>query len=236
MLSEIKEELEALIPELSKETNLHTTFIRSLYRKFDRKLGLYGGELPITFGYETETLGSFTARSEHEDEQFHFSLAFIGYALKNPMSKEDRLDLYKHEYAHYMVEHVSIPEEYAKDRTPHGSAWKYCCSLIGAAPGQGYFPGKGNEKHDYKKALEKKPVYTDTGLANYRLRKEQEKESNKTVRFLTGDTIKHPKFGTGTIIKIDATGPSVRLICDFNGAEKAIDQKWYLDYARKNFL
>ena len=65
---------------------------------------------------------------------FIFSLLFIGYAVKNPLKKEDRLDLYKHEYAHYMQHNFHIPQEYQWQHGTHGSAWKYCCSLTGAAP------------------------------------------------------------------------------------------------------
>ena len=35
----------------------------------------------------------------------------------------------------------------------HGSAWKYCCSLIGAAPTPYYKAGEGLIKHDYDKVL-----------------------------------------------------------------------------------
>ena len=52
----------------------------------------------------------------------------------NPLKKEDRLDLYKHEYAHYMQYNFHIPSEYQWQHGTHGSAWKYCCSLVGAAP------------------------------------------------------------------------------------------------------
>lgn len=32
--------------------------------------------------------------------------------MKNPLSKEDRIDLFKHEYAHYMQYNMQIPEKY----------------------------------------------------------------------------------------------------------------------------
>ena len=41
---------------------------------------------------EPDLLGSYTRGSYHEKEHFHFSLLFIGYAVKNPLKKEDRLD------------------------------------------------------------------------------------------------------------------------------------------------
>ena len=59
-------------------------------------------------------------------EHFHFSLLFIAYGVKNPLSKEDRIDLFKHEYAHYMQYNMQIPEKYKWQAGTHGSAWKYC--------------------------------------------------------------------------------------------------------------
>ena len=84
----------------------------NLYEELDRKLHLNGAKVPITFGFDTDTLGSYTRRSAHEKEHFHFSLLFIAYGVKNPLSKEDRIDLFKHEYAHYMQYNMQIPEKY----------------------------------------------------------------------------------------------------------------------------
>ena len=93
---------QALAQALQKEIPVLTAQIRSLYAEFDKKFHLNGAKIPITFGMEPDLLGSYTRGSYHEKEHFHFSLLFIGYAVKNPLKKEDRLDLYKHEYAHYM--------------------------------------------------------------------------------------------------------------------------------------
>ena len=87
---------------LQKEIPILRALIQNLYEELDRKLHLNGAKVPITFGYDTDTLGSYTRRSAHEKEHFHFSLLFIAYGVKNPLSKEDRIDLFKHEYAHYM--------------------------------------------------------------------------------------------------------------------------------------
>lgn len=86
-------------------------------------------------------------------EHFHFSLLFIAYGVKNPLSKEDRIDLFKHEYAHYMQYNMQIPEKYKWQAGTHGSAWKYCCSLIGAAPTPYYKAGEALMNHDYDKVL-----------------------------------------------------------------------------------
>ena len=123
-----------LYASLQKETTILTAQIRALYRELDKKYHLRGAQIPITFGFETDALGSYTRAGHHEKEHFHFSLLFVGYGVKNPLSKEDRMDLYKHEYAHYMEHHITIPREYQWQPGLHGSAWKYCCSLVGAAP------------------------------------------------------------------------------------------------------
>ena len=119
---------------LDNETTIHEAQIRALFQTLDRKFGLRGSSVPIRFGYDEAVLGSYTPASAHEKEGFYFSLLFIGYAVKKPLSKEDRLDLYKHEYAHYMQYNMKIPAQYNWQAGKHGSAWKYCCSLVGAAP------------------------------------------------------------------------------------------------------
>ena len=116
---------QTLSQALQKEIPILTAQIRSLYAKFDKKFHLNGAKIPITFGMEPDLLGSYTRGNCHEKEHFHFSLLFIGYAVKNPLKKEDRLDLYKHEYAHYMQYNFHIPSEYQWQHGTHGSAWKY---------------------------------------------------------------------------------------------------------------
>ena len=73
--------------------------------------------------------------------------------MKNPLSKEDRIDLFKHEYAHYLQYNMQISEKYNWQAGTHGSAWKYCCSLIGAAPTPYYKAGEALMNHDYDKVL-----------------------------------------------------------------------------------
>ena len=84
---------QTLSQALQKEIPILTAQIRSLYAEFDKKFHLNGAKIPITFGMEPDLLGSYTRGSCHEKEHFHFSLLFIGYAVKNPLKKEDRLDL-----------------------------------------------------------------------------------------------------------------------------------------------
>ena len=125
---------EMLYEALHKEIPILTTQIRKLYAELDQKFHLEGAKVPMTFGMDRDCLGSYTQAGGGEREHFHFSLLFVGYSVEHPLSRDDRMDLYKHEYAHYMQAHMKIPEKYQWQTGKHGSAWKYCCSLIGAAP------------------------------------------------------------------------------------------------------
>ena len=141
---------------LQKEIPIFTAMIRDLYEKLDKKFHLNGASVPVTFGYDVEKLGAYTRKSAHEKEHFYFSLPFIAYEVKNPLSKEDRMDLFKHEYAHYMQYNMEIPEKYKWQAGTHGSAWKYCCSLVGAAPTPYYKAGEALMNHDYEMVGKKK--------------------------------------------------------------------------------
>ena len=225
---------QTLSQALQKEIPILTAQIRSLYAEFDKKIHLNGAKIPITFGMEPDLLGSYTRGSCHEKEHFHFSLLFIGYAVKNPLKKEDRLDLYKHEYAHYMQYNMDIPDKYNWQPGIHGSAWKYCCSLIGAAPTPYYKAGEGLIKHDYDKVLKKK--ITDKSIPirdTYSREQEYRKKKNSTVKFNINDDVNHPKFGKGTIEHIEQLEGSVRLHVRFGEDLKKIDQKWLLQAGMK---
>ena len=214
---------------LNKEIPVLTAEIRDLFLRLDKKLGLDGASIPITFGYDEETLGHYMPESSDDDEHFEFSLVFIGYCMKDQISKEERENLYKHEYAHYMTRHMEIPKEFLWQPGTHGSAWKYCCALIGAAPSKYFKPGE-NLEEDYQSHLKKPPV----NHANVRLldthRREQQYQAtkNRQVQFAVGDVIEHPKFGQGTIEALQQMSGSVRLTIRFGDDVKEIDQKWLL--------
>ena len=218
-----------LYASLQKETTILTAQIRALYRELDKKYHLRGAQIPITFGFETDALGSYTRAGHHEKEHFHFSLLFVGYGVKNPLSKEDRMDLYKHEYAHYMEHHITIPREYQWQPGLHGSAWKYCCSLVGAAPTPYYKAGEALMKHDYEKKL-KSPIHDKTVAIRDTYRRQQEHKSSQAsiVQYEVGEQVKHPKFGDGIVEKINLRSGGVHLHIRFNGEVKCIDQKWLM--------
>ena len=191
---------QTLSQALQKEIPILTAQIRSLYAEFDKKFHLNGAKIPITFGMEPDLLGSYTRGSCHEKEHFHFSLLFIGYAVKNPLKKEDRLDLYKHEYA-----------------------------LTGAAPTPYYKAGEALMKHNYEKKL-RSPIHDRTVTVRDTYRREQQHRNtqNSIVRYEIGEDVSHPKFGTGNIEHVEQLPGSVRLHIRFGEELKVIDQKWLL--------
>ena len=182
---------------LQKEIPILRALIQNLYEELDRKLHLNGAKVPITFGYDTDTLGSYTRRSAHEKEHFHFSLLFIAYGVKNPLSKEDRIDLFKHEYAHYMQYNMQIPEKYKWQAGTHDKVLK-------------------NRIHD------KSVPVRDT----YQQLKTAQKKKDEVVQYKLGDAVTHPKFGHGIVEKINQRSGGVHLHIRFDGEVKCIDQKW----------
>lgn len=216
------------------EIMLEAMYLHNAATTFPKPENVYRAKVPITFGYDTDTLGSYTRRSAHEKEHFHFSLLFIAYGVKNPLSKEDRIDLFKHEYAHYMQYNMQIPEKYKWQAGTHGSAWKYCCSLIGAAPTPYYKAGEALMNHDYDKVLknrihDKSVPVRDT----YQQLKTAQKKKDEVVQYKLGDAVTHPKFGHGIVEKINQRSGGVHLHIRFDGEVKCIDQKWL---SRKKYM
>ena len=218
-----------LLQQLQKEIPIITAHIRAVYAELDKKFRLNSANIPITFGFDKDLLGSYTQAGNGKKEHFHFSLYFVGYSVEHPLTKEDRLDLYKHEYAHYMQYNYEIPKEYEWQPGIHGSAWKYCCSLVGAAPTPYYKAGEALMEHNYEKAL-KNPIHDKTIPIRdtYRREKKYQNDKNSIVQYEVGETVDHPKFGSGTIEKIEQLPGSVRLHIRFGKDVKVIDQKWLL--------
>lgn len=225
---------DALYRMMDREIPILTAEIRALYQNLDAKFHLHGASVPISFGYEEESLGSYTPAHDGETDEFHFSLLFLARCVSKPLTKEDRQDLFLHEYAHYMQYHIDIPKEYTWQSGIHGSAWKYCCSLVGAAPTPYYKAGEGLLKHDYDAVLQKKSL-TDPSIPLLdQRRREQEYRASKDriVQYQIGETVTHPKYGAGQIVDIQQQNDAVRLIIAFSAGEKIIDQKWFLQNTR----
>lgn len=214
---------------LQKEIPVLTALIKNLYEGLDRRFHLNGAKVPVTFGFDTDSLGSYTRQSAHNEEHFHFSLFFIAYGVKNPLSKEDRIDLFKHEYAHYMQYNMSIPEKYQWQTGTHGSAWKYCCSLIGAVPTPYYKAGEALRDHDYDKVLKNRIHDKTVPIRDtYQRLQKAKKQKNEIIHYKIGDEVAHPRFGNGIVEKISPRSGGVHLHIRFDGEVKCIDQKWLM--------
>lgn len=216
--------VEELIPAIR-------TKIRRLYLPFDQRFSLHGAELPVLFSWDRDVLGAYVPQCGEEKEHFVFSLYFAGFT-EGSLTPKDKRDLFLHEYAHYMCRHMDIPDEYRFRGGPHGSAWKYCCSLIGAAPSEVYRSGMGAQEHDYEKLLRNPMKDKDAGARDLRRREKEDRDLKKRrILFSEGETVIHPKFGEGMIKKIEQTENSVRLQIRFPSGTKNIDQRW-LDRSR----
>lgn len=214
---------------LEKETSIHLAAIRALYKKLDRISGLNSESVPIEFGYDDSLLGSYTQRSAGKEEKFYFSLLFIGYSVPHPLSKEDREDLYRHEYAHFMQYNMTIPKKYQWKPGIHGSAWQYCCSLVDAVPTPYYKAGEALIKTDYEKKL-RNPIHDKTVplVDNYRREQSYQKSKNTEIHFKIGETVEHSKYGTGVVENVEPTTSGVRVHVRFGDEIKKLDQKWLI--------
>ena len=212
---------------LEKEIPVLTREIKDLYQRLDKQLNLNGAGLAIDFGFENDALGHYMPSIDGEDEYFHFSLVFIGYVMEKQISKEERENLYKHEYAHYMVHHLDIPYEYKWQPGPHGSAFKYCCALINVTPSR-YFKSDENLEPDYTSHLKKPSVNHQTVrlIDNAHQKASYEATKNRKLQYEIGEIVEHPKFGVGVVEGMEQTGTSVRLTIRFGDEVKEIDQKW----------
>ncbi|MDO5155297.1 MAG: hypothetical protein Q4D51_04970 [Eubacteriales bacterium] len=221
------EELAAIKPILEKERTLHLKVIRSLFHTLDTKFNLYGADLPVTLDYDTEIRGAYIPTSDSVIEGFSFSLLHIGYALKNSLSKEDRNELFKIEYAHYMAAHLPIPDEHKATENDPNRAWKYCYSLITTPNNTSKTKTATASVADAATEL-KAAVHSNLNL----LREVKRAKENRTIVFNIGDQITHPKYGEGIIENITQTSNSVQLTLRFGEETKIIDQQWIIKNAR----
>ncbi len=219
-----------LYVNLHKEEPILRAEIQSLYTKLDKRFNLRGSYLPIVFGHDEKALGAYIPMDYDNEEHFEFSLVFIGFCLKNQISAADRLNLYKHEYAHYMAHHISIPKEYTWQPGIHGSAWRYCCSLIGAIPSALFVEGETLKRINYDEKLTRPQVNHATvrTVDTYRQNVKYRADEMSKVVYSIGDKVAHPKFGQGVIEKIESSSSFVRLSIRFGNDVKIIDQKWMI--------
>ena len=220
-MDELYVRLEKQIPALRLQ-------IQQMYASFDRKYHLHGATVPVVFGMDQDVLGSYTPPGDvDEEEHFYFSLRFVASYEERLITNEDRLDIFRHEYAHYMQYNMPIPAEYNWQKGKHGSAWKYCCSLTGAVPTPYYRAGETLKKQDYEKVLKNPWKGTTIPLLDtFHRETEYQRRKNSKVIFAQGETVMHPTFGEGVIQKIDPKEGSVILHIQFRDRIRKIDQKW----------
>ena len=66
------QENQFLRQRLQKEIPILTALIQNLYQELDRKFHLNGAKIPVTFGFETDSLGSYTSASSFAPIQMKF--------------------------------------------------------------------------------------------------------------------------------------------------------------------
>lgn len=103
------------------KTVWNETAIRAEMAKLDKKTGLKGAELPISFNNAKCTLGLYNSANGG-------SFKFSNYYFQDPeWPEESALNVIKHEYAHHM-DHMLY------GHIGHGATWKLCCNIVGAMP------------------------------------------------------------------------------------------------------
>ena len=66
---------EGLRAILEKETPILIAQIRALYRELDKKFHLQGAKVPITFGFDTDSLGSYNQNGHGQLDSPYFFLS-----------------------------------------------------------------------------------------------------------------------------------------------------------------
>ncbi len=175
--------------------------IRKELAKLDEKTELNGADLRITFDNSIRRLGAYSPSRE--------CFVFSTHYFSDPeWPAEEALETIRHEYAHYM-DHMLYGLH--GPRQSHGITWKYCCRCVGAIP-----------------------VRCNSGIRAKYYQEKHSQETELSERFdayRTGDCIKHPRFGIGTIEAI--TGESVhrRITVNFPDVGK---KELTLDWVEKN--
>ena len=120
--------------------------IREEISKLDKKTGLHGARLPISFNNARCALGMY---SPADGGSFKFS----NYYYQDPnWPIEEALDTIRHEYAHYM-------DYVLYNHCAHGSTWKHCCTIVGAMPIRCYNEKRADyyrQKHLKEESLSKR--------------------------------------------------------------------------------
>jgi len=162
--------------------------IRAELKRLDDFTGLKGATLPIKFGKAKTSLAYFSPAKDN----MHFY--FSNFYFQDPeFPVEDKNDVIRHEYAHYM-------DYVINGVCGHGVTWKMCCNRIGARPIRCY-----NIKN------------SDRYL---KLHEAEDRENAELDKIKVGTPLTHPMYGKGTIISITGEGTSRLAVVIFPDAEK----------------
>ena len=87
--------------------------------------------------------------------------------------------------------------------------------------------------HDYDKVLKSKiHDHTVPMRDHYRREQEDKKTRDSKVQYQVGDSVEHPKFGAGSIEKVEQRAGGVHLHIRFEDGVRKMDQKWVLQTTR----
>lgn len=123
--------------------------------------------------------------SKSQGGRFQFN---VDYFDDPTFPVEEAIDTIRHEYAHYIDR-----EKFGKHG--HGATWKKACRMVGANPSRFY--SEENAKRHRQQHLE-----------------EQQRQMEYRA-FCEGLEIVHPRFGTGSVLKINSDGGRSNLDVDF---------------------
>ena len=84
------QENQFLRQRLQKEIPILTALIQNLYQELDRKFHLNGAKIPVTFGFETDSLGSSFCGSVAEDKLHRIPFGYFVIRRNRRKSGIDR--------------------------------------------------------------------------------------------------------------------------------------------------
>lgn len=126
--------------------------------KLDKRTGLKGAELPISFNNARCTLGLYSSINGG-------SFKFSNCHFQDPnWPVEEALDTIRHEYAHHM-DYVLYGHE------GHGATWKLSCGIVGVLPIRCYNESRADfyrQKHlEESKKVEHDDTYNIGGKIDH---------------------------------------------------------------------
>ena len=128
--------------------------------------------------------------------RFEFSLYYLS---DDSFPEEEAFDLIRHEYAHYA-------NFCLYHGTGHDRMWRKCCSEVGAVSIRCY-SGIFNDYFNQRKI-------------------QKEKAAAICNAYNVGSVIRHPVYGTGTVVSVSGNGINKILDTKFYSGIKRLTAKW----------